>query len=165
VQAVAFGPQGALVAATDLNHRQGTGATDGHLAVWRAATGALVASPLDLGQPGDSVGFSPSGTQLAVGVLDRGAALIVDPSSGRIRRTLQPARQRSPRAHHLACLRPGRDAGHRIVGRHRPAVERRERPNRGPPRASGAPKGWGNATFSPNGKNLIAISNDGNAFR
>jgi WD40 repeat protein len=90
VQAVAFGPQGALVAATELNHRQGTGATDGHLAVWRAATGALVASPLDLGQPGDSVGFSPSGTQLAVGVLDRGPALIVDPSSGRIRRTLQP---------------------------------------------------------------------------
>ncbi len=88
VQAIAFAPGGALLAASDL----AGGANrplDGHLAIWRAATGTLVAAPTDLGQPGDSIAFSPNGRELAVG-LDGGPALILDAASGRVRWTLHP---------------------------------------------------------------------------
>ena len=88
VQAVAFGPGGVLLAASDLNESGGP-ASDGHVAVWRTATGALLAAPRDLGHPGDSLVFSPDGRQLAVG-LDNGPALILDPTNGNIRRTLRP---------------------------------------------------------------------------
>jgi WD40 repeat protein/DNA-binding SARP family transcriptional activator len=88
VQAIAFAPGGALLAASD-----GAGVADrpwdGHLAIWRAATGTLVAAPTDLGQPGDSIAFSPNGRELAVG-LDRGPALILDATRGRVRWTLHP---------------------------------------------------------------------------
>jgi hypothetical protein len=54
VQAVAFGPGGVLLAASDLNESGGP-VSDGHVAVWRTATGALLAAPRDLGHPGDSL--------------------------------------------------------------------------------------------------------------
>ncbi len=88
VQAVAFGPGGVLLAASDLNESGGP-VSDGHVAVWRTATDALLAAPRDLGHPGDSLVFSPDGRQLAVG-LDNGPALILDPTNGNIRRTLRP---------------------------------------------------------------------------
>jgi WD40 repeat protein len=89
VQAIAFAPGGALLAASDIGGSGANRPSDGHLAIWHAATGTLVAAPTDLGQPGDSIAFSPSGRELAVG-LDGGPALILDATSGRIRRTLHP---------------------------------------------------------------------------
>ncbi len=88
VQAIAFAPGGALLAASD-SATGANGPSDGHLAIWHAATGTRVAAPTDLGQPGDSIAFSPNGRELAVG-LDGGPALILDATSGRIRRTLHP---------------------------------------------------------------------------
>jgi WD40 repeat protein len=89
VQAIAFGQRGALLAASDINHTRGTGPPDGHVAVWHTSSGRLRAAPTDLGEPGDSVSFAPGGKSLAVG-LDDGSALVIDPTSGHVTRTLHP---------------------------------------------------------------------------
>jgi WD40 repeat protein len=89
VQAIAFAPGGDRLAASDVSARRASGRSDGHVAVWRTATGTLVGAPTDLGQPGDSIAFSPNGRELAVG-LDGGPALLLDAASGRTRRTLHP---------------------------------------------------------------------------
>jgi DNA-binding SARP family transcriptional activator/WD40 repeat protein/energy-coupling factor transporter ATP-binding protein EcfA2 len=109
VEAVAFSPDGELVSASDSSQTVGGVAsffsgnpqtfTSDHpndrlssLAVWRTGTGALTAAPLDLGtgsSPVDPLAFSPHGRVVAVGAPD-GRALIVDPTTARMRRTLQP---------------------------------------------------------------------------
>jgi DNA-binding SARP family transcriptional activator/WD40 repeat protein len=88
-QDIAFAPGGALLAASDVSATPSNRPSDGHIAIWHTASGTLAATPTDLGQPGDSIAFSPNGRELAVG-LDGGPALILDATSGRVRRTLHP---------------------------------------------------------------------------
>jgi WD40 repeat protein len=89
IQAVGFSsPGGRLVSASDLEQARGPVPPRGQVAIWRTATGKLVAPPVNLGSPGDSVAFSSSG-KLAVG-LNRGPVWVLDPTTGRVIRALHP---------------------------------------------------------------------------
>jgi WD40 repeat protein len=88
LQAVSFSHDGALIAAADINHTPGSTPPDGHVAIWRTATGRLVGQPRDLHLPGDSVAFSPSGL-LTVG-LDDGRVVILGSDGKHVERTLLP---------------------------------------------------------------------------
>jgi WD40 repeat protein/DNA-binding SARP family transcriptional activator len=101
IQAVAFSPDGELVAASD-DDKAGpsvagaSGVDFASLSIWQATTGRLVASPsglnADLGhanQPAgdDLLAFSPDGKLLALSMFDR-TILILDASTGQIRQIL-----------------------------------------------------------------------------
>jgi len=85
VQAVAFAPDGQLVAAVD--HQRRAVRARGRLALWRTDTGTVTASPLALPGEGRSIAFSPDGDKIAIG-LDNGQVLVVDAASRRPERTL-----------------------------------------------------------------------------
>jgi WD40 repeat protein len=95
IQAIAFSADGSLTAASDLAQTPaGPGNNPGllaNLAIWRAATGRLVvpARALGLGPP-RPITFSGAGSVLAVGRADGGAS-ILDASTGRSQRTIDPS--------------------------------------------------------------------------
>jgi hypothetical protein len=78
VQAVAFSPDGSLVAAVDLKR----------LEIWRTATRTLLAGRA-LGHAGTTVAFAPGGALLAVG-RDDGSVLVVDATNGAVEHVLRP---------------------------------------------------------------------------
>ena len=108
IQAVAFSPDGRVVAATDSSETlQAPGGTLVHfgnrlllLATWAVANGRPLTAPRDLG-PGaaryvGALAFSPNGRLLAVSVPDSAGNtpsptdLILDPTTFKIRRSLRP---------------------------------------------------------------------------
>jgi WD40 repeat protein/DNA-binding SARP family transcriptional activator len=89
IQTMAFGRGGSLLAAADINHPTPTALPEGHLAIWRTATGRLLRPPLNLHQPGGASAFSPDGRYLAVG-LGNGVVWIIDPVTGQVDRRLRP---------------------------------------------------------------------------
>lgn len=101
IQAVAFSPDGRLLAASANNEAQTSpgefNSFDNRLAllaIWRASTGKLVAPPRDLGtfsaqnSASDVLAFSRNGKLLAVTLLD-GSDLVLDASTGQTRQTLR----------------------------------------------------------------------------
>src|SRR5919198_1757712 len=111
VQAVAFSSDGRLLAAVDLTHPNAPGPPDGRLAIWRVGSGQLSTRRRDLGQPGTAVAFSRDGSALAVAV-DDGTVLIVDPSTGRVRRILHPsAGMAASPSRRMGPSRPGHTPG------------------------------------------------------
>jgi WD40 repeat protein/class 3 adenylate cyclase len=88
VRSIATGEGGHLVAAVD-GESYGYGRQRGSLAIWRDGR-PVAGTPIDLGWYGNAVSFSPDGSLLAVAV-DNGHMLIVDPSSGRVLRTIHPS--------------------------------------------------------------------------
>ncbi len=83
---VSFSPDGRLVAATDLDHTPGALPFLGRLAVWRSDSGKLLWQPLNLGNAGDSVVFSPDGKTIAAGLTTEGSGWSM--RDGHIERTL-----------------------------------------------------------------------------
>ena len=88
VQAVAFAPEGRLVAAVD--HHRRSGRARGRLGVWRTDAGMATASPLDLPGEGRSIAYSPDGDNIAVG-LDDGQVLVIDAATRQVAHALHPA--------------------------------------------------------------------------
>ncbi len=98
IQALAFSPDGSLLAASDRNETHPTpdlpALPAAFLATWRTRTGALVGPPreLEVGSGAgrsDQVAFSPDGGLLAVSVPD-GRVLVLDTASGTTTETLSP---------------------------------------------------------------------------
>jgi WD40 repeat protein/DNA-binding SARP family transcriptional activator len=96
IQALAFSPDGGLLAASDKSQTTSLGHTStalvGTMAVWRVATGGTVTPPTDLGggnslNGSDVVAFSPDGKRLAATLLP-GGVRIYDPFGGQLVRTL-----------------------------------------------------------------------------
>lgn len=99
IQALAFSPNGTLLAATDRNETRSSPARAAlpaaFLAIWSTSSGRLTTAPRDLAigpasGGSDPVAFSPRGRLLAVG-LPGGRILIIDPLTGKALRTLTPA--------------------------------------------------------------------------
>ncbi|MDX6413556.1 MAG: hypothetical protein QOH23_966 [Gaiellaceae bacterium] len=87
VQSVAFSPDGAIVAAADLNHTPGTLPLAGRVAAWRVGTGHPLWPPRNLGSAAAAIAFAPDGRRMAVG-LDDGRTRIVEVDSAKTQRTL-----------------------------------------------------------------------------
>jgi WD40 repeat protein len=102
IQALAFSPSGAVLAAADkalppaqMNHMFESPFATATLAMWRVATGRLVGPLADLGvgdslDGSESVAFSDDGRLLAA-TLGAGGVRIVDAATGRTLRTLADA--------------------------------------------------------------------------
>jgi DNA-binding SARP family transcriptional activator/WD40 repeat protein len=98
IQALAFSPDGALLAAADkslpprLGHLSASQAAAAMMAIWATSTGQLLGPPTDLG-PGNTLGgseavaFSRDGRLLAATMLG-GGVRIFEPSTGQALRTL-----------------------------------------------------------------------------
>jgi WD40 repeat protein/DNA-binding SARP family transcriptional activator len=203
IQAVAFSPDGHLLAGTDISHTSGPRPPNGYLAMWRVGTGALLRLPRELGSAGDSVAFSRSGRTLAVG-LDAGPVLLLDVASGKLLRTLRPIGSGEQLGTIALAFAPqgtlatgswsgvvqlwdpgtGQHVGHPVLVAAAPAgsiafdpTGRRFATTGG---ADGTVKmwftdslqqegaslsqttgGWGNAQFTADGKELIAVHDDG----
>jgi WD40 repeat protein len=91
IQSVAFSPDDRLIAASDVNAppEGPPPQPSGHIAIWRARTGAPVTAALKLAAPANNIAFSPDGRLLAAGLGD-GRVLIIDASHGRQIRTIHP---------------------------------------------------------------------------
>jgi DNA-binding SARP family transcriptional activator/WD40 repeat protein len=98
IQALAFSPDGTLLAASDRNETHPTpdlaALPAAFLAMWRTATGTLVGAPRELALGAgtgrsDQLAFSPDGTLLAAGVPD-GRVLILETATGATTQTLGP---------------------------------------------------------------------------
>jgi WD40 repeat protein len=96
IQALAFSPDGGLLAGSDKSQTTTVGHTlvspVAAMAIWHVDSGALVASPSDLGagnglNGADVVAFSPDGKLLAASLLT-GGLRVFDPATGRVVRTL-----------------------------------------------------------------------------
>ncbi len=134
IQALAFSPDGSLLAASERNETHPTldlpALPAEFLATWRTDTGALVGPPQELAVGtgtgrSDQLAFSPDGRLLAAGVPD-GRVLILDTSSGATTQTLSP-----PSGATVGGLRAQRDARHGDGGGHGGPVEPGERPGDG----------------------------------
>jgi DNA-binding SARP family transcriptional activator/WD40 repeat protein len=99
IQALAFSPDGSLLAASDRNETHPTpdlpALPAAFLATWRTDTGTLVGPPreLEVGAGtgrSDQLAFSPNGALLAAGVPD-GRVLVLDLASGATTQTLSPS--------------------------------------------------------------------------
>ncbi|MGH2893060.1 MAG: WD40 repeat domain-containing protein, partial [Solirubrobacteraceae bacterium] len=99
IQALAFSPDGSLLAASDRNETHPTpdlpALPAAFLATWRTDTGTLVGPPRELAVGAgtgrsDQLAFSPDGSLLAAGVPD-GRVLILDTATGATTRTLSPS--------------------------------------------------------------------------
>ena len=98
IQALAFSPDGSLLAASDRNETHPTpdlpALPAAFLATWRTDTGTLVGPPreLEVGAGtgrSDQLAFSPDGSLLAAGLPD-GRVLVLDTASGATTQTLSP---------------------------------------------------------------------------
>jgi DNA-binding SARP family transcriptional activator/WD40 repeat protein len=98
IQALAFSPDGSLLAASDRNETHPTpdlpALPAAFLATWRTDTGTLVGAPRELevgagAGRSDQLAFSPDGSLLAAGVPD-GRVLVLDTASGATTQTLSP---------------------------------------------------------------------------
>jgi WD40 repeat protein len=98
IQALAFSPDGGLLAASDRNETRPTpdlpALPAAFLATWRTAGGTLIGPPRELALGAgtgrsDQLAFSPDGTQVAAGVPD-GRVLVLDTVTGATTQTLSP---------------------------------------------------------------------------
>jgi WD40 repeat protein/class 3 adenylate cyclase len=93
VNALAFAPDGDLVAAVAVNQGPPGRGPLGLAGVWRTKTGELLWKRVHRTGPGDAVAFSRDGSRLALGFEtgpDSGEDQLVDPRTGRVERTLRP---------------------------------------------------------------------------
>ena len=93
VNAVAFAPDGKLVAAIGFDHTPGFTPPVGRAAVWRTSDGKLLWNRDNSEGPGNSLAFSRDGRRLALGFEQglNGAVLqLADPATGRVERELHP---------------------------------------------------------------------------
>jgi len=89
IEALAFSPDGSVVAATDADQPPGPAPASGRVVLWRVAGGREIAAPRRLGSAGAQLAFSRDGRLLAVGEQGSDVA-IVDVRAGGLLRTLHP---------------------------------------------------------------------------
>jgi WD40 repeat protein len=93
VNAVAFAPDGKLIAAIGFDRTAGNTPPVGRAAVWQTADGKLLWKRDNREGPGDSLAFSRDGKRLALGFeegLNGGVLQLTDPVAGRVERELHP---------------------------------------------------------------------------
>ena len=120
VTALAYSPDGSLVAAGDVNHTAGPVPWRyGTVAVWNVATGRLLWKVRNKDGWVNDIAFSPDGTMLAAGQ-ETNRVTLYDPQTGRVLRTVDPEGLTGYVCRRLQPERLARDG--RLV-RDRPALE------------------------------------------